>query len=69
MKLQTNLSGKREGQLEFDAPVHKGASIPLSRNRNPDYSIVRNKRLIQLQTYGIEISDSPTLSQFEDDKL
>lgn len=67
MKLQKNLSMQREGQLEFDAPVHKGASKPLSINRNPDSSLVGNKRPIKLQAYGIEISDSPALTQFEED--
>jgi hypothetical protein len=66
MKLQKNLSMQREGQLEFDAPTHKGAPKPLSKNTSPDSSLVRNKRPIKLQAYGIEISDSPALAQFEE---
>lgn len=66
MKLQKNLTMKQEGQLEFDAPKHKGAPIPISKNRNPDSSRVGKKRPIQLETYGIEISDSSTLAQFEE---
>jgi hypothetical protein len=66
MKLQKNLSMQREGQLEFDAPGHKGAPHHLSKNRNSDRSQVGKKRPIRLQAYGVEISDSPTLAKFED---
>jgi hypothetical protein len=66
MNLQKNLSMQREGQLEFDAPIHKGTPHPLSKNRNPDSSRIGKKRPIQLQAYGAQIGDSPTLSQFEE---
>lgn len=66
MKLQKNLSMQREGQLEFDAPIHKGTPHPLSKNRNSDISRIGKKRPIKLQAYGIETTDYPTLTQFEE---
>ena len=66
MKLQKNLSMQRKGQLEFDASIHKGIPHPLSKNRNPDSSRIGKKRPVQLQAYGVQIADSPTLEQFKD---
>ncbi len=66
MNLQKKLTMQREGQLEFDAPTHKGTPHPLSKNKNPDSSRTGKKRPIKLQAYGVEITDSPTLSEFED---
>ncbi len=64
MKLQKNLTMKREGQLEFDAPKHKGAPRLLSKNRNPDSSRVGKKRPAILQAFGVEVSDSGTLLEY-----
>ncbi len=64
MKLQKKLTMKKEGQLEFDAPKHKGTPRPLSKNRNPDISKVDKKRPVILQNYGLEVNDSGTLFEY-----
>jgi hypothetical protein len=65
MKLQKNLSMQREGQLEFDAPGHKGAPHHLSKNRNPGSSRIGKKRPIKQK----HIPGDVTTVQLKNDTL
>lgn len=61
MQLQKDLTLKHQGQLEFNAPVHKGDVKPILKNRNAKKSF---KKHINLISFGVDLPDTPGLDKF-----